>query len=281
MKWEVFVDSTECLALLIYLFQEEDIESALDVYNAALPRLEAKELGRSTVSELVHQCKARLLYHHATTARLFKPALARNELISSIRLFPQNTILLSVFAWKESRFRIDDRVRSVLRQHTLPDSQQKGSTLIPLLFSIYTELHRGVFAGSTTNSARAAFETAVASESGRCSAAVWKLYVLFELRLGDKHRAKDVFYRSMRACPWAKELVLQAFKERGLRDNMDMNELRKIWNVLAEKELRIHVDLEEWFEKHEDAFIKSEDWTGTQRPVRMPDDQSSDDEMRG
>ena len=266
---------------MVYFFQEQNIEHAIDICNAAITRLKAKDLGWSTVSELLHQSKARLLYHHATTARLFKPALARTELISSIRRFPQNTILLSAFAWNESRYRIDERVRSVLLQQTLPDSQRNDSTLIPHLFSIYTELHRGVSAGSTTNSARAVFETAVSSESGRCSAALWKLYVLFELRLGDNHRAKDVFYRSIRACPWAKELVLLAFKERGLRDNIDMNELRKVWNVLAEKELRIHVDLEDWFEEHEDEFIKTNrEGTATQHAVRMLVDQSSDEEMQ-
>lgn len=251
--------------------------------------MEAKDLALSTTSELVYQAKARLLYHHATTARLFKPALARTELVDSIHRFPKNTMLLSVFAWNESRFRIDDRVRSVLQQHTLPDAQRNdstsalgSSTLIPHLFSVYTELHRGVSAGSTTNSARAAFEAAVTSDSGRCSAAAWKLYVLFELRLGDKSRAKDVFYRSVRACPWAKELVLLAFREPGLRGNMDMQELKKVWNVLVEKELRIHVDLEEWFEEHEHELSRPDmGRSGSQHPIRMPEDQSSDEEMQG
>ncbi|KAL1960058.1 hypothetical protein VTO42DRAFT_230 [Malbranchea cinnamomea] len=287
-KEEGFAHATECLALLVYLFQGQSIEHAVDVYKAAVVRLESLDLGQGLAAELVHQAKARLLYHHAMSTRLYKPALARSELIDSISRFPQNTILLSIFAWNEFRFRIDDRVRSVLRQHTLPNAQQKtsasfsmSSTLIPHLFSIYTELHRGVSAGSTIHSARRAFEAVVTSDSGRFSAAAWKLYVLFELRLGEKSRAKDVFYRSIRACPWAKELVLQAFREPGLRDQMGFDELRKVWNVLVEKELRIHVDLEPWFEEHDHEFETAGDGKRgeNQYPVRMPNDPASDEEM--
>jgi hypothetical protein len=63
---------------------------------------------------------------------------------------------------------------------------------------------------------------------------------------------QEVFYRGIRACPWAKKVYLMAFGE--LKGLMDFNELRAVYRVLAEKELRVHVDLEdrldEWDEQH-------------------------------
>jgi hypothetical protein len=285
-----FVNSTECLALLVYITRDRDINATMDVYKAADSRLSACNLNKTVLSERLHQAKAKVLYHHATSTRMYKPSLLRTELTDSISLFPQNTIFLTLFAWNESRFRIEDRVRSLLHQHTARTTRSvdttaanrfgKSSTLIPHIFSIYTELHRGVSAGSTAHSARAAFETALASHSGQSSAGLWKLYILFELALGQATRAREVFHRGIRACPWVKELVLLAFREPGLRQMMDMQEMRKVWNVLAEKELRIHLDLEEWFEVHSgEAGIGG--WEGEKLamlPVMLPGDgESSDD----
>ncbi|WEW61548.1 hypothetical protein PRK78_007038 [Emydomyces testavorans] len=278
----VFINNTDCLALLLYLTRNLDIESALSVYRTAENRLQSNNLEKTYLSELLHQSKARLLWHHISSTTKYKPALIREELSSSLTLFPHNTIFLSLFAYNESRFRIDDRVRIVLRQHISGPAHRGSETitdvlghsiLTPHFFSIYSELHRGVSAGSTAHSARAAFETAVSSRSGQCSAALWKLYILFNLNLGDKQRARDVFYRSIRSCPWAKELILLAFKEPELREYLGSDELRKIWHVLVEKGLRVHVDLEEVLEEMD---INNE--KGRHTPV-MPHDKTSDDEM--
>jgi hypothetical protein len=277
-KPQILCSSTECLALLVYLSKDGDIEGALDVYKAIHSRLDSQDQSSSLSVELVLQAKARLLYYHSRSSRLYKPSLIRAELIDSIRRFPHNTIFLAVFAWNESRFRIEDRVRSVLRQYTLSTTNQESledtlgsSNVIPYLFSIWSELHRGVSEGSTVHSARATFEMTVTSDAAQSSIAAWKLYIFFELTLGVKKRAKDVFYRALRACPWAKELVLLAFTEKDLRDSMGRDELRKVWNVLVEKELRIHVDLEERFEDNEDQERQL-------APIDMPYDKSSDEE---
>jgi hypothetical protein len=56
--------------------------------------------------------------------------------------------------------------------------------------------------------------------------------------------AKDLFYRAVRACPWAKELFMMAFTTE-LRRLMLSGDCRSIYRVLSEKELRLHVDLED------------------------------------
>ncbi|EGE85644.1 hypothetical protein BDDG_08589 [Blastomyces dermatitidis ATCC 18188] len=290
-KPNVFVSAVECLALLLYLATRLDIDAAMNVYGTSHSRLVEHRLENTEFGELLLQAKAKLLYHHATSTKIYKPALLRSELTDSISRFPQNTLFLSLFTWNESRFRIEDRVRSLLRQHTHPttwigDDDDKNSTtrfstkstLISHLFSIYTELHRGVSAGSTVHSARAAFESAVTTPSGQFSASTWKLYLLFELALSEWGRARAVLYRGIRSCPWAKELVMLAFRERGLREVMGPDELRKVWNVLVEKELRIHVDLEGWFEDRGQVGAGTTDTRGL--PLHMPGDASSgDDEL--
>ncbi|KAK2865094.1 hypothetical protein FQN49_003922, partial [Arthroderma sp. PD_2] len=101
----------------------------------------------------------------------------------------------------------------------------------------------------------------------------------FELTLGEKEKARQVFFRAVRACPWSKKLVLLAYNEPLLRGSMSFDELRKIFNILVEKELRVHVDLEEWLEENEEAQVLSADNTLGQRPpIIMPDDKGSDED---
>ncbi|ODH45339.1 hypothetical protein ACO22_00063 [Paracoccidioides brasiliensis] len=286
----IFVNSVECHALLVYFSEKLDIEASMNVFETVHSRLLAHRLENTIFNELLLQAKVKLLYHHTTATRLFKPSVLRSKLTDAISHFPQNTLFLSLFMWNESRFRIEDRVRSILRQHTITPMTQHDeskssttdfsirSTLISHLFSIYAELHRGVSAGSTVHSARAALESAVTSPSGQSSASTWKLYLLFELALSQWGRAREVLYRAIRACPWAKELVLLAFRERGLREKMGQDELRKVWNVLVEKELRVHVDLEEWFEENgEKGGRGARVGEARDLPFDMPEDVSDED----
>ncbi|KAK2739204.1 hypothetical protein FQN57_006647 [Myotisia sp. PD_48] len=259
----IFSDSTDCLAILLYLTRDYDITSAMDVYREAERRLQGQKLETFGVLESIHQTKARLLLHHMKQHRVYKVAQIREEISQSISLFPQNTILLDVLGFTESRSRIDDRVRVVLRQQMNQFGREKQITdpvqsitqpfLIPYLFAIYSELHRGVSAGSTVHSARAAFENAASSESRQFCAGLWKLYILFELRLGERQKARHVFFRSIRACPWSKQLILLAYHEPGLREEMGFDRLKKLWDVFGERELRTHIDLEELIDEDQDS----------------------------
>ncbi|RAH47194.1 uncharacterized protein BO95DRAFT_385957 [Aspergillus brunneoviolaceus CBS 621.78] len=296
-----FTASTASLAILSYLTNSQDLHKALEAYTHALDRLsslpQSSNPFQTYTTELLHQSRARLLYHHIHTRRTYKPSHIRTLLSESITLFPHNTIFLSLFAWTEARFRIDDRVRSVVRDiirnsnittttttKNPTDPYNLSTPPIPItthLFSIYTELSRPVFAGSTAHSVRAAFEEAIgddtpksapsssspsstspsSSSSARSNPSTWKLYILFELAQREIHRAKEVFYRGMRACPWSKELIMLAFTHlradilrpshlgdappRKGEEGMGFDELRHVYNVLVEKELRIHVDIEQ------------------------------------
>lgn len=314
----VFVAYTDSLTILTYTSNSQDLNKALETYTTALAKLKnlpTQTTGtfKSFTSELLLQSRSKLLYHHVKSGNMYKPALIREVLWHSLSVYPHNTIFLSLFAWNESRFRIEGRVRDVIRDITtissstsldLPDSKKDPTPTtqqVPItthLFSIFIELTRPEYAGSTAHSIRAAFEKAIGQQNPHAKStstttatatsdvspnatahsnlSLWKLYILFEIDQRDLVRARDVFYRALRACPWSKELVMLAFSHLrgdvvdcysyrgggkdgkegvrgtaardGLRprrgDGMDFYELRRVYDVLVEKELRVHVDIE-------------------------------------
>ena len=76
---------------------------------------------------------------------------------------------------------------------------------------------------------------------------MWKLYFLFECERGDFQKATAIFYRAVRACPWVKELYLLAFERLG--KEMSVGELRGVYEMVVERDLRVFVGLEEVFEE--------------------------------
>lgn len=241
------------LTLLSYLSSSRLLEAAQSAHANQLQALSTRFPPISSAHELLHQSFARLLHYHATNIPLFKPATIREALTASIALFPQNTIFLSLYAWNESRFRIDDRVRTIIKDVVLsstdPSYRQDEieKSVTPHLFAIYCELNRSVTFGSNTNTIRNTFERAVSTSAGAHCAGIWKLYALFEHGRGKKAKAKAVWWRGVRACPWVKALWMMAFDE--LRNGMTDKELHGVWEMMGEKELRLHVDLEELIDR--------------------------------
>lgn len=138
--------TTDLLLLLSYLSSCRSLEAAQTAFSANTTALSARFTADSSPHELLHQSFARLLYLHATKVPLLKPAMIREALTLSISVFPHNTIFLSLYAWNEARFRIDDRVRSIVNDLVLAPksgSKQRNSTdesVTPHLFAIYSEL---------------------------------------------------------------------------------------------------------------------------------------------
>jgi NRDE-2, necessary for RNA interference len=265
----------ELQALLVYFHKCFSVEAFLDTHHQGTILLASKSEYMRDVSspiigtvphELLLQSKARLLYTHANSGRAFKPSIIREELGNAIRLFPTNSIFLGLYAWNEARFRLDDRVRTVLRDVVLRD---KIDSITSWFFSIRQELTPSPATGTyNTHAVRDVFEHATNSDSGRYSISLWKLYYLFELRENGE-RAKQVFYRGMRSCPWSKGFLILAFaKQSPFTDD----EKRKIYNVIGEKDLRIHVDLDEILEDLDERAIEERE----KMLLDLPEDQESD-----
>lgn len=154
----------EVWAMLEYLSHDQDLATALPVYEALVQDLERRNLTgpQSAVHELCLMSKARLLYHHATTARMFKMKVMRDVLEQALALFPNNSLFLGLYAWNEGRTKIENRVRALMRDVVLEG--EKG-TVIGWAFAIWAEM-RMVGTGGRYNvhAVRALFEQAVECE---------------------------------------------------------------------------------------------------------------------
>ena len=199
-------------------------------------------------------------------------------------------MLLSAYAANETRFRIDDRVRAIMRDTVLKDERGQSPTIVGWSFAIFAEMMRGEIAGSTAHSIRATFENAVESDSVKHSPGLWTSYVLFELSqpvqasdaqlrkivpISGVERAKQVFFRGLTHLPWCKKYMMLAFSH--LMEVLSFEELRRVYNVMIEKELRVHVDLEDALEKID--AIRRRDQAYTEKSLvaglALPEDEES------
>ncbi|KAI1212225.1 DUF1740-domain-containing protein [Annulohypoxylon truncatum] len=239
----------EGLALLEYLTQQSnkepsngiqgDIWSAISSISTCSDELVARGLGNSSSHERLLQFAARLLYYYASQGS-FRPGFLREQLTKYINFFPQNTIFLSLFAWREARLSIDDNVRSILDKVVLVEPHDCVSSRV---FAIRYESRAG-----NVHSTRAAFEHALESDACKNHPGLWISYIRFcHDNKALRSKAKSVFYRAIQRCPWSKEVFMEAFVTLG-RD-MDSSELRSVYNTLCEKGLRVHVEMEEFVEK--------------------------------
>lgn len=222
--------------------RQGDIQRAMDIIDSFTSEASTRAHSKSVHLERLLQFGAHLLYLHATRG-LFRPTHLRDQLGKFIKLFPSNTIFLALFSWADTSILINDPVRQLLRTHVLTKA---NDCLTSRLFAIQHEMHAG-----SVHSVRTAFERALDSDACRGNVGLWLSYVRFcgrhakELR--SSVRAKDVFYRAISACPWSKELAMEAFAT--LVHDMDSGELRAVFNTIATKGLRVHIDLEEFSAK--------------------------------
>ncbi|KAI0476665.1 DUF1740-domain-containing protein [Xylaria cf. heliscus] len=239
----------EGLVLLDYLTQRSEKETSSrkqgDIWSAILRITQCSEdlvsrgQQHSTSHEKFLQFSSRLLYYHASHGSL-RPGLLREQLTRYLSYFPSNTIFLSLFAWRQERLSVADRVRTLLQDHVLTRANE---TLASHIFAISHELRAG-----NAHSARAAFERALSSDVCAHHVGLWVAYIRFcharrELRA---RFAKPVFYRALQACPWSKEVFMEAFGTLG-RD-MDSAELKSVYSTMCDKGLRVHVDMDEFVE---------------------------------
>ncbi|CAG8905742.1 unnamed protein product [Penicillium egyptiacum] len=297
-KMQAYAAYADCYAILLYL-KGEQLEEVLDVYNDAITSLrvlrKTDDDFRVLGGELLHQARARILYHYVERqSGQFRPADVRALLLDSLEWWPHNTMFLSLFKWNESRLHMSDRTRDIFdvtigAKHRAAKDLQGPAPIyrVPVtthLFSIYAEMGRPLMLGSTPHSIRAAFERAIgdggilpvgrtptrkspfelaSSTSAQTSLTIWRLYILYELYAEyNVGRARAIYFRALRSCPWSKELYLLAFEH--LRADLtnrlppcrlnrkgevnpsgfDPAELRALYSEMLRRGLRVHYHME-------------------------------------
>jgi hypothetical protein len=262
------VIGTSLLALKDYLSNDNPADVALAAHQRLLDWFSSNKLSTSPYAELNAQAIARFLIYHVTHTAIVKPALVRSAMEPLITLFPNNTILLSLYAANEARFAIDDRVRSIMQQTALQSSQI--TSVAGWSFALNFETMRGEIAGSTSHSIRALYKRAInTGSSGAHSPILWTAYLRFEFaqlelerakciqkkpgkdgkkrtwesRLDDAEtRVKETFYQGLRRLPWCKDFMMLALTE--AHSVFSEEEMWKVYRVMQEKELRVYVELE-------------------------------------
>ncbi|KAH7389981.1 NRDE-2, necessary for RNA interference-domain-containing protein [Pyrenochaeta sp. MPI-SDFR-AT-0127] len=259
--------STSLLALLTYLSSNGKAELAIIAYQNLSAWFTSQKLADSPHAELHAQAIARFLTYHIAHAPIVQPAFVRKVLESVLIQFPNNTILLSLYAANEARFSIDDRVRGIMRKTTL-----HGSSPINMsgwAFAIHYETIRGEVAGSTSHSIRALYKRAT-DATGAHSPALWEAYLQFEIgqlqqeqmkwmnkkarKDGKKakwevrvdeaqQRVKETFHSGLQKLPWCKDFVMLAFTKAS--HVFDDQETCRLYRIMQEKELRLYVELDE------------------------------------
>ncbi|KAK4456604.1 NRDE-2, necessary for RNA interference-domain-containing protein [Cladorrhinum samala] len=204
-------------------------------------------------SESLLQATAHLLYLYALSGP-HRPSFIRTQLRSFLSVYPSNIMFLSLLEWSTSSVPLlcaltGDPLRSVPLD--TPRSRR---------FQIMHELRAG-----TVHSVKLAFESALLeSDAGscRCDVEVWRGYVRFAAaqisirkaaggkkekekerqRHKEKGRAEasEVFYRALAACPWAKEIYLEGFRD---ELGLGQDEMRAVVGTMAAKGLRVFQEL--------------------------------------
>ncbi|KAH8176286.1 NRDE-2, necessary for RNA interference domain-containing protein [Sarocladium implicatum] len=250
-QWQSVAVAGQCSMLLSYLTSNDSKEptsptqGSLAASASIIKRLSQEFRRRNAEHSEGHeqllQAAARLLYWHASNGP-FRRAYMRQQLTSFVAAFPQNTIFLSLFEWFDSGLRVVDETRQLLYDKSLAPNEDSLSGRI---FAIFHEIECG-----NANSTRAAFEQAVNSDSCRSSVLIWVWYIQFcYSQKSLRPKAKDVFYRALRHCPWSKEIMMQAFTT--LVRTMESDELRAVYDTMLSKGMRIHVELEDYLQAQE------------------------------
>ncbi|CAO3613577.1 unnamed protein product [Cunninghamella blakesleeana] len=231
-----------CYALIEYNLKGIDAAEAL--YKQTFNYLEEYHIQNGFISERIWVSFIKLLYQHAVRNEGgYQPSKLRLHVMMALELFPNNTILLGVHMWNESRTWFYNRVQLVFTK-----SLEKEPNVILWLSYIYFQLHRRK--PYDANLVRTIFEESVSHPSTRSSILLWRLYIEHEIRLENYEKAKLVLYRAIRECPWSKDLFMTGFKL--LSDSFTTKELLDMTSLIMEKDIRtrIMIDQEHLFEKN-------------------------------
>lgn len=254
------VQYAECSAMLTYLTNDFVLEPVMVVYEHWSSVLLARSANGA--AETLHQAKASLLNVHLKRKRPYKPAYMKTELVKSLKLFPSNSIILEMYAQIQATFQLDDRLRVTLQDNMMISSE---STLTQWSFVLTEELRRctAEVSGSTENTIRSTFAQALLGldSAVRHSPLLWTWWFRFEYpdrylsmdppklltvpeRAQALRRAKQVFLDGLRHLPWYKPWVIMGIRSFAENGDMKGYELRQLYDVLGERELRIRTPVE-------------------------------------
>ncbi|KAH8102508.1 NRDE-2, necessary for RNA interference-domain-containing protein [Cristinia sonorae] len=200
-----------------------------------------------------------LIYTHSNVLKQpTPPALLRERTHKAIKDYPNNTIILGFFLEGERGQGVWGRVRTMLGGGTEGDSVRKNKDVARRVADVWVARWERSRWEAEQERTRSGLSAAVEDERTRGSAALWRIYLEFEIRCGELKRAKRLLSRAVGACPLVKDLYLLAFG--ALRSVFTKRELQDWAEVMVERGLRLRRGLDEVLDglDEEDSEAKME-----------------------
>ncbi|KAI9660513.1 MAG: hypothetical protein M1821_009864 [Bathelium mastoideum] len=196
----------------------------------------------------------------------------RKTLRESLSQFPDNTVILDAHVLNEFRFPLIERdnalsnfsnfspiktsarakpnvssasandptVKATTSKLTEPGPVRYAFAAAILLRRLHFDLDQR---SATIYKLRSVFQRATASPGAKYNAGLWKINLGFEINVsavnGDRTSAKEIFFRGLRQIPWCKDFAIMGFTKLG---TLSAEELKGVWEMMVERELRIYVD---------------------------------------
>uniref|UniRef100_A0A0K3C9N5 BY PROTMAP: gi/647394756/emb/CDR35990.1/ RHTO0S01e11694g1_1 [Rhodosporidium toruloides] n=1 Tax=Rhodotorula toruloides TaxID=5286 RepID=A0A0K3C9N5_RHOTO len=230
-------------SLALFEYVSRGLSAAVDVLEQHLLRLDGAGASGTAEHEESFVLYAKLLFRHSSRGKGYKPGQLRELLDRALQQYKYNTLFLSLAYHNELRMKIQNHFRLVMEEKVLKENEATSESW---LFAIVAELHLDARRPNIW-AVRNLFDRALDNPNTKSSPSLWTLYIDFEVRNGELHRAKSLIYRAIRECPWCKEFYLRPFSP-ALRSVYRSRELRDFHHLLLEKGLRVRVDIEPFLE---------------------------------
>ncbi|PPQ67070.1 hypothetical protein CVT25_005671 [Psilocybe cyanescens] len=236
------------LRALLELLEGSEPEAAFSVFDKYL----SGEVDKSCSESLMTASLVMIYCYGTVLKKAMPPAILRERAHRAFAQYPSNSIILGVLLEAERGQGVWGRVRSMLGGN---DGKVKDVTRrVEEIWIAGWERGRWL---SEVERTRNGLATAVEHERTRYSAIIWRIYIEFEIRVHELHRAKKLLFRAI-----GEWLYLLAFGP--LRSVFEKHELNGLADTMAERGIRLHQGIDEALEgiedmDKEDIEMKDED----------------------
>jgi len=244
-RWDHAALYAECHMHFVYMTEGMDLDAAMQVCTAYTTR----DGLHGGLIELLYQAKVGLLRIHLDRKRPYRPAMLRAELAEGIRLFPSNSACLDFYDDIDAKFPITDRIRAAVHDQA---NDSRDNNIVYWSHVVAREIRRCQkveASGSTQHSVRKIFARAFQDPKStvKHSLTLWTMWFDFEReRPGEQaqQRARQVLLEGLRHLPWFKAWVIIGLQYLAADGVTPEDELRHLYHVLVERQLRIRVEAE-------------------------------------
>ncbi|KAL0951362.1 hypothetical protein HGRIS_008066 [Hohenbuehelia grisea] len=220
-----------------------DIEAALAVFDRCLQHT-SLVTPQDVLCEALTVASLLMTYRHGTVLKNpVPPSLLRERASKALEAYPSNSIAFAMFLEGERGQGVWGRIRGVLGDGGVAREEKDVARRVEEVWVAGWDKTRWE---SEVERTRNGLDGAVVAERTKGSAVIWRIYVAFEIRSGQLERAKQLLYRAIRECPLDKGLYLLAFGQ--LRNVFNASELKSLADTMAERQVRMRIDLHDILE---------------------------------